>query len=227
MTPRRVSGTAKILVSSVLGVLLLAGSAEAAPITINFTGTVDLSSEGGLANNTVEGSITWNPNAVPFEVEPDFSAYDPISYTLFFNGNNVGGPVIGDGTGSGIVMVDDADPFGFGGDGDAFLFFLDFEVGFPLNTNGETDIVMIGVLSGPTGMFGSRDLPANLDFLSQLTFTGTIWMTDDEELLGIEGPLDVSAGAVPEPTLLTLMGLGLAAAFARGRRKNEERRTKN
>jgi hypothetical protein len=226
MTRRLVFDTARVLASSVLGVLLLAGSTYADPITMNFTSVVDFTSIGGGAADEITGSITWDPATAPFEVEAEFSTYDPLSYTLFFNGANVGGPVIGDGTGSGISIVDDGDPLGFGENVDAMAFFLAFEVPFVL-PNGQTDLVMLAVLAGPTDMFNSRDLPANLNFLNQVTIAGTLWHPDDEEdqaFFDAQGSLEASApDVVPEPATLSLIALGFAGAYARARRARRTR----
>jgi hypothetical protein len=224
MTQRRVFDPARLLVSTVLGVLLFAGPTYADPITLNFFSEVDFSSIGGESSNTLEGSITWDPASAPFDSEPGFVHYDPVSYTLFFNGADVSAPVIGDGTGSGISITNDGDPLGFGEPVDMFAFFLAFPAPFPL-PNDADELVMIGVLAGPTSMFNSDALPGDLGFLNQVSATGTLWMTGQEEFLDPVGSLEVSADAVPEPAALALLGLGLAA-LARQRQARRARATR-
>jgi hypothetical protein len=207
-------------------VVLLSGavSAQAAPITLEFSGSIDLSSEGGPALNTFNGSITWNPASLPFEVDPDFAVYDPMSYSLIFNGVDVSAPVIGDGTGSGIVIGDDSDIFGTGV-GDTFAFFLSFELPFNLASTGDNELNFLGVLTGPATMFSSQALPGDLGFLTQLTNTQSLFFFDAggdvDEFIDATGPLDVTA--VPEPTLLTMTALGAAGALARARRRQPRR----
>jgi hypothetical protein len=216
-----------VLVTGVVSVLALAVTAHAAPITLNFSADVDLSSEGGPAASTLNGSITWDSDAIPFESEPGFAVYDPVSYTLFFNGVDVSAPIIGNGTGSGVFVADDADPLVVGSVSDAIGFFLSFEVPFTLNSTGDTDLNFLGLLTGPTTMFNSVALPPNLDFLPQLTGIEALWFVDAggdvDFFLEMPSTLTVSAPGgppVPEPAtmLLTLLGLGAFARTSRTRR---------
>ena len=209
MTRIGASNTVRVMVVAAL--LAAATQAKADPVTLNYSGSVDIPPE-----HTFSGSITWDPDALPFEDEADLASYDPLSYVLIHNGVDVSAPVIGDGTGSGVVVINDGDPLGFGSDVDALAFFL--------ATGGELNY--LAVLVGPTTMFDSTDLPDNLNFLSQLTSTQSLVFLDeggDGLPPFADGPLEVSAPGVPEPATLALLTLGLAGAITR--RRASRRRT--
>ena len=213
-----------------VGALLLTAPAYAAPITFEFSGTVDLSSEGGPALNTFSGSLTWDSdNVTPTEEDPGvYAQYDPLSYTLIFNGVDYTAPVIGDGTGSGVVVADDTNPLTEAIE-DVFAFFFEFRPPFQIG-GVDGDLALIGVLTGPTTMFSSTALPGNLDFLGELAATYSLWQYDPDTgetepiLLDLEGTLVVSDPngpgdpSAPEPAALALTAFGLAGAFARARR---------
>jgi hypothetical protein len=83
-------------------------------------------------------------------------------------------------------------------------------------------MIVVGVLSGPITMFSSTVLPGNLDFLSAVTSSQSLWFAEsggDFTRLLATGTLVVSPRqAVPEPGTLGLAAIGLAGALARGRR---------
>ena len=95
----RVSVTARTFIVGLLGSLLLAAPARADLITINFTGSVNLTSEGG-AVYPYSGFFTWNTTASPHETEPGMAGYPLANYNLIFNGVNVTIPVSPDGNGN-------------------------------------------------------------------------------------------------------------------------------
>lgn len=221
--------TARTFVGSVLCVLVLAAPTQAEPITLNFSGTVDLSSEGGPAVNVFGGSLTWNSNALPFDTEPGSAAYDLLSYTLFFNGADVSEPVIGDGTGSGFVVGNDVDLLQTGNLVDSFAFFMEFDIPFPLATTGEKELILVAQLIGPPGMFNSTAPPGNLNFLKQLTSAVSLWMADpdssEEFFLDLQGTLEVSAPpTIPEPVTLAMLRVGVVGALMRARNARLMRR---
>jgi hypothetical protein len=199
--------------------------AYAAPVTLIFSGTSDLSSVNGPADSTFSGFVTWDPAAVPFETEPNSATYDVLAYSLIFNGVDVTGPILGSGTGNGIFIQND-DP------NDLFGFFAAFEAPFPV-PGGGGDLILLAALAGPPTMFDSTALPPDLSFLASVELSQALWLFErsegDEFFLNITGPLVVSAPdvtAVPEPTSLTLTALGLAGLLrrrcVRARRKNLE-----
>ena len=220
---RRISYGVLTLVTVVAAALLLAVPAHAAPLTLNISGTVDLSASGGAAVNTFSGFFTWDPADLPFEDDGAGSAtYDVIDYSLFFNGVDVTLPIIGDGTGNGISMVDNVDAFEAGVFVDALVFFAAIEGASP---TGNT-LIMAAALIGPVSMFSTAGtLPADLGFLSAVEVRRSFWIDEipggdeeDDVFLG-PGTLQVEApGAVPEPATMALTAFGLAGALARARR---------
>jgi hypothetical protein len=217
------------LVVTMLGTAFTAARADAAPVTVNFSGTGDLSAVG-LSIIAFTASVTWESDADPFEAEDDGSAanYDVISYSLFLNGVDFTEPVIGDGTGSGISVINDTDPFEPGAVVDALAFFVGIDDLLPSGNS----LILIAALPGPTTMFDSTALPSNLDFLPLVSpFSAWIEETTGDgggPLLAI-GTLTATAPGgpgpgtpVPEPSTLSLIAIGLTGtiAGARNRRRS-------
>ena len=61
-------------------------SADPTTVTLNFTGTVDLSPFGGPTASTFNGSVTWDPSAAPFFANPNDARYRFTGATLLING---------------------------------------------------------------------------------------------------------------------------------------------
>ena len=70
---RRVSmlAMARVLVVSLASILLAAASAHAAPVTVNISGTVDLSVAGLPSNSIFSGFFSWESTDGPFESSTD------------------------------------------------------------------------------------------------------------------------------------------------------------
>jgi len=241
MSRARVVVAARVGVAVAAVLFLLAAPSQAALITLNFSGSVNLSSvDGGQSNpHTYSGSITWDTTKIPFEPGTDIATYDLQSYTLFFDGVDYTAPVIGDGTGSGIAVANnfDAPELGLFATNDGLAFFLQFQQ--PFNIGGQPgSLVLLGLMIGPGDMFSSTALPTNLSFLTQLTGAGTRWLFEpdaegqDEFLLAPIGSLILSVPPtgppinpgplpVPEPATLTLTALGMAGVLVRARRSRK------
>jgi hypothetical protein len=214
----------------VVGLLLTAAPARADLITISFEGEIDLTPVGGQLYE-YSGFFTWN-TAEPVEnTEDGIFTYALHDYQLTFGGVDLGLPPSPETNGNGLSVVNDLDLFGTGGQ-DALAFYG--FVGRPYDPTG--DLILIAVFAGPTTMFTSSALPANLDFLSDvddqfvymyfepddLALRSSVSSLDALSLEDIRGTLEITDTqivAVPEPTMLTLAAFGLAGAFARFRRR--------
>ena len=207
----------RLLLLSVSVLVGVAAAAQAAPLTLNFSGSIDLSGSGGAADNPFSGFFTWDPAKAPFDSDPPFlSMYEVEAYQLIFNGVEVDTSL-----GGGLFVVNDADFFGTG-DIDAFLFLATIETDAILG-----DKLFIAALSGPTSTWDTLSLPSDYSFLSQLTTRGS-GLSLEVPHEGDENDIELGRGSlevtrVPEPATLTLAALGLAGVMARARRGRRRR----
>lgn len=187
-------------------------SAYAAPVTLHFSGTVDLTS-AGLGPGTFSGFYTWESDAEPFEEgeSPGEMVYDIIAYQMIFNGVDYTLPVVGNGDGNGVSVADNADVFGDGGSWDGLAFFA----ALPAFPGLENNLIFAGLLLGPTTMFDSTALPGNLDFLSQVSKPGSLWFEEDSGELASGTFVASRVTTVPEPSTLALVMLGAVGAIGR------------
>jgi hypothetical protein len=207
----------RLLLLSVSVLVGVAAAAQASPLTLNFSGSLDLSGSGGAADNPFSGFFTWDPAKAPFDSDPpNLAMYEVEASQLIINGIDID-PALG----GGLFVVNDADFFGTG-NVDALVFLATIETDAIIG-----DKLFIGALSGPTGTWNTLSLPTDYSFLSQLTTRASALSLEvpfegDENdiLLGI-GSFEVTA--VPEPATLTLAALGLAGVFARARRGGQRR----
>lgn len=211
-------------IACVVGLLLMAAPARADLLTIEFEGTIDLTSAGGEVYG-YSGFFTWD-TAEPVEnTEDGIFTYALHDYRLIFGGVDVTRPPSPETIGNGLSVVNNLDPLGTGV-ADALAMYA--IVGRPYDATGE--LVLLAVLEGPTTMFGSSALPGNFDFLSDVTrrFVLMDFEPDDDALhsssiiLDARGSFEVTGTrivSVPEPATLTLAALGLATALARFRRR--------
>ena len=210
----------RLLLVSVSVLVGVAPAAQAAPLTLNFSGSLDLSGSGGAADNPFSGFFTWDTAQVPFQSEPpNLAMYEVEAYQLIINGVDKTTPGPGS---AGIFVVNDADFFGTG-NVDAFLFLTTIETNPILG-----DQLFIGALSGPTSTWNTLSLPTDYSFLSQLTTRASALSLevphegDENDILLGTGSLEVSH-QVPEPTTLALSALGLAGVVAHARRGRQRR----
>jgi hypothetical protein len=207
-----------------VGVSVLVGAAavaQASPLTLNFSGSVDLSGSGGAADNPFSGFFTWDPAKTPTaSAPPNLAIYEVEAYQLTFNGIDID-PSLG----GGLFVFNDADAFGTG-NVDALMFAATIEK--DATVGGITgDKLFIGALSGLPSTWDTISLPTDYSFLSQLT-TGFSGVSLEVPFGGDENDIQLGTGSfavspVPEPATLTLTALGLAGALARARRGRQRR----
>jgi hypothetical protein len=207
----------RLLLLSVWVLVGVAGAAQASPLTLNFSGSMDLSGSGGAADTPFSGFFTWDPAETPFDSDPpNLAMYHVEASQLIFNGVEIDTAL-----GGGLFVINDADFFGTG-NVDALVFLATIEKDAVIG-----DKLFIGALAGPTSTWNTLSLPTDYGFLSKLTTRVSALSLevphggDENDIVLGRGSLEVTA--VPEPATLTLAAFGLAGVVARARRGRQRR----
>ena len=82
------------LLGAVAVLLGIGAPARADTVTLDFSGTADLSGVGGAASNTFSGSVTWDPSTAPFftgsdGIDSSFAYYTPVAYSFALNSTDI------------------------------------------------------------------------------------------------------------------------------------------
>ena len=200
--------TMKLSCTTILAAAVIAvgaAPAQATPITLNFSGTVNLSVPfGGPAASTFLGSVTWESTAAPVQSDATTATYAFTGATFSINGTDYSPRVQLAPTSTSFVKVfNDIDELHI-----SFRFAPKLDVGAPA-----TDIeFFLGELAGPNSMFSSTALPADLSFLNSVQagvsfFPGVTAPP--------QGTFAGTAPTVPEPASLLLLASGLLGAGAK------------
>ena len=216
--------TGKFIRLFLLSLSVLVGGAsvaQAATLTVFFSGSLDLSGMGGASNSPYSGFFTWDPAKTPFETEPEAKLYEVESYQLILNG-------VDETTGFGALVVgNDGDLNGGPGDNDALLFLAPLEQNVTIDgVTGDT-LFVLGFVGDKTA-WNTQSLPTDYSFLSLLPTRFSLVsleVTGEGEDVGVGegGSFAATPTAVPEPATLTLTALGLAGVVARARRGRQQR----
>jgi hypothetical protein len=204
---------------AIAGALLATAAPALADVTMDFSGSVDLSGVGGAASNTFSGSVTWDPTVSPTSTGSlfpgTFYQYAPVSESLTFDSDDVTSVI------PPYLQLD----FVPG----AADIFLAFQLLPSLTLDPSSHVIDIALdWIGPSNMFSSARLPENLDFLSSVSTPESRFFTTSKNPdfycdYGCTLTLGSLAGTapVPEPATLTLTALltGVLAGYRR-RKKN-------
>jgi hypothetical protein len=130
-------------------------------ITVNFSGTVDLTGFGGPASAAVEGSATYDTGTAADTTALQLSTYLLTSATLSIGGSTVTGNIAPQ---SFVGVYNDVS----GSDQFSLVLLLTPA----LDMGGSTDVDQFFIdLALPGTTFTSTNLPTDLDFLSQVTLS--------------------------------------------------------
>lgn len=201
-----------------LALVLFAGSlkpASAAPISFNFSGSIDLSNFGGSSSSAFGGSFVWDTAAAPVgTMGSDTTLYALTSESFTLNAVNLTSRIT-----TPMFSVTNSPS------GDAFSFGWAFSPA--VNVGPGVDITMFGAtLNLPISIFASEAAPANASFLASVTSAGSVMYGAPPSTTGF-GSLSVTKTIPnPEPGSLILLGSGIiSAAFAGARRRARGKRT--
>jgi hypothetical protein len=221
------------VLAATLVFLAIAVPARADDVTLDFSGTVDLSRAGGPASSTYSGSVTWDPSSSPVYQEnstiDDLAEYAPVAESFTLNSTDISGSILD----SDISVFVLPGAGGFDSLSVSFGFF-DEVVGPPKEVGGTYLETFEGQLGTPPGEFGGTSppvtLPGNLDFLGSVSATESTWTLGDspvfeassvtETVSGTFGATAPGSGSgsgsgttsnVPEPSSLSLSLLGICA----------------
>jgi PEP-CTERM motif len=185
----------------------LASPAQASLITLNFSGTADLSQFGASAASTFQGSVTWDSNKVPVIPGVTLASYFVEAFSISINSVDYTSSVLV----PSIEMMDSAF-------GDYWRVASSFSPFLDLGPDPDDLYLFGGFLRGPTSMFSSTALPADLNFLSAVTTANSLFVSLVTPAGG-SGTFVVVAPttAVPEPSAVLLVASGLLGLVARRR----------
>lgn len=222
ITRTEVFTAARPLFLSLLILVGVAASAHAAPLTVSFSGVIDLTASGGAANSPFSGFFTWDPAASPDQIhQPDNASYLIQSYQLILNGVD---RTLGPGK-AGLAVFNDSNLDDDPGDFDGLVFLATRDQNVTIG--GITGHTLFGLaFLGDKTFWDTLALPSDYAFL-KLDRSSLVSLEHsgpgDDPVVGQGGAFTATPAPVPEPATLTLSALGLAGAVARARRVRHRR----
>ena len=201
-------------VTVLLALLFVAIPAAAAPLTLNFFGSIDLSEFGASASSTFDGAATWDTAANPAVQGNNFAFYLLDSIALTVNGIDVSATFD-----FGTVEVTDASNF----DNELTL---QFQFSPPINLGAVPGVqYFFGTFRGPQTLFSGTGVPQDLTFLASVTSADSAFQggrcgggEPPSECVLAQGTLAADT-EVPEPGSIFLLGSGIVGAALRKRRR--------